>query len=1202
MIRNKFLCALLIGGLSASAAAADEVPQLSTDHTANYSVTIKQTDGEPHIQAFTACGPVLLEGFEVYVYDPGDSTFDENDLRLTVYDDSAGHLGQVMASVDLQIGSHSSQSAATHVDFRSMELVLTGDYFAVLTTAGSSELSDNKNILSAKYAKPQSPSSAIETEGARESLTDVRGTDVDFVITPYVTRVEPDTAFVFGLEHTSLGGACLDITSSLLTVSNIGTSGTDGVNVLTGPNDAFACSFDLLNPGVNAFYRVSTYGPTDTAARDELETLTIGRDSSQFTIVPQFNHSSQTQLTIKLYNDGSLTDSVIVSPGEIMTSSDPPTGTELGNIYNRGGTSDIVSCNDPCPPGFTKYTQCANLSGADPCRYQAGLSGPCLDECEQAGGAIQCVCLQSFIQVEFDTTTTLEIASQFFNADLIKITTDGLPNGNGYLTDVEITAAHIDTVVLASESVSLWGTPFESVGGAALLPSLGSLTLSNVDASGSDGVSIDVGETHYTLLTLEEIDFDTLADGAGLSLSYEGTLSGNIPGTIGACDITRQNDSLVFSADFSDIGADSVLVEVLFNDSIVSSYETTIPEVSVALAELPGGRMSVEHDAADSTDRPHALRIWFLTQVGEGDTALAGGVDEIRFYPLNDTVTTASRFIHKSIQKIIKTVTNLFPSLISILIEKYPCVVSTIEILSSASYPHNVGDQIAFAAAPTGLLPIIPYSFKWDIHGAPAIKDYYEKTDKPWQVVQLSPVHFRLPFLILCWLPETSQIYPNNSGPVSRTVSCRVKHLWGTCEAEVTFQVERNQNNINRQPVDFYTTNHQTKVQDDGRVIREHVKWHNDYPFRADYGDHERFFTFHRAFIDRYQQWRTLFGYGPVGTWDPGTPIPNDPEINHLNRDASYTLTPIPTWFTVSGGGGSRPDNNYPCDQGGGEQRLADFFSQDLLGCAVEAPWHNLVHVRIGGDMNRLESPVDGIFWRWHNFVDDISITAKSEGIFKTYAQYVSPFFLYKYLVEFPSEVVVEFDAPVTGVQPSNLTVSGSPATTVTGSASGPYVFTGYAPPELGPVMIAFDSTSVEDTAGAAVSSYVFTHVLIDSIGDNDADGLSNGEEVVDYGTNPENSDSDGDGVSDYDEIILGTDPLNHHDPSGCCNIRGDVSNSGTVNVSDLTYLVDFLFSGGANPPCEEEGDVNADGTTNISDLTYLVDFLFSGGSAPPAC
>ncbi|HWR83387.1 MAG TPA: hypothetical protein VN285_08795 [Candidatus Deferrimicrobium sp.] len=79
---------------------------------------------------------------------------------------------------------------------------------------------------------------------------------------------------------------------------------------------------------------------------------------------------------------------------------------------------------------------------------------------------------------------------------------------------------------------------------------------------------------------------------------------------------------------------------------------------------------------------------------------------------------------------------------------------------------------------------------------------------------------------------------------------------------------------------------------------------------------------------------------------------------------------------------------------------------------------------------------------------------------------------------------------------------------------------------------------------------------------------------------------------------------------SGCCQNRGNVDGvigpAGPVDVSDLTFLVAFLFSGGAAPPCIDQGNVGGivgpGGPIDVSDLTYLVAFLFSGGAAPPPC
>lgn len=83
---------------------------------------------------------------------------------------------------------------------------------------------------------------------------------------------------------------------------------------------------------------------------------------------------------------------------------------------------------------------------------------------------------------------------------------------------------------------------------------------------------------------------------------------------------------------------------------------------------------------------------------------------------------------------------------------------------------------------------------------------------------------------------------------------------------------------------------------------------------------------------------------------------------------------------------------------------------------------------------------------------------------------------------------------------------------------------------------------------------------------------------------------------------------------SVCCQgIRGNVDGSpesppgdNGVDVSDLLYMVDFMFAtpAGPAPVCTEEGDVDASGATDVSDLLYLVDFMFltPAGPAPEPC
>lgn len=56
--------------------------------------------------------------------------------------------------------------------------------------------------------------------------------------------------------------------------------------------------------------------------------------------------------------------------------------------------------------------------------------------------------------------------------------------------------------------------------------------------------------------------------------------------------------------------------------------------------------------------------------------------------------------------------------------------------------------------------------------------------------------------------------------------------------------------------------------------------------------------------------------------------------------------------------------------------------------------------------------------------------------------------------------------------------------------------------------------------------------------------------------------------------------------------LRGDVNQDQSVNISDVTALIDILLSGAEAPA---EADCNLDNSVNISDVTALIDYLLSG-------
>ncbi len=69
----------------------------------------------------------------------------------------------------------------------------------------------------------------------------------------------------------------------------------------------------------------------------------------------------------------------------------------------------------------------------------------------------------------------------------------------------------------------------------------------------------------------------------------------------------------------------------------------------------------------------------------------------------------------------------------------------------------------------------------------------------------------------------------------------------------------------------------------------------------------------------------------------------------------------------------------------------------------------------------------------------------------------------------------------------------------------------------------------------------------------------------------------------------------------GCLNkkICGDVDGDGQdPNVADLSYLIDYLWKGGPEPPNMWSANVDGNNGVNVADLSYFVDYLFKGGSA----
>ncbi|MGB2696298.1 MAG: dockerin type I repeat-containing protein [Candidatus Zixiibacteriota bacterium] len=80
---------------------------------------------------------------------------------------------------------------------------------------------------------------------------------------------------------------------------------------------------------------------------------------------------------------------------------------------------------------------------------------------------------------------------------------------------------------------------------------------------------------------------------------------------------------------------------------------------------------------------------------------------------------------------------------------------------------------------------------------------------------------------------------------------------------------------------------------------------------------------------------------------------------------------------------------------------------------------------------------------------------------------------------------------------------------------------------------------------------------------------------------NPDQTDSEGDGVGDS------------------CDFVGDANGDQEVTISDVVYIINYLFKSGPAPDPMQAGDVNCDDTVDIIDAVYIVNYLFKGGPSP---
>ncbi|MCH9032179.1 MAG: hypothetical protein IIB00_07980, partial [candidate division Zixibacteria bacterium] len=64
--------------------------------------------------------------------------------------------------------------------------------------------------------------------------------------------------------------------------------------------------------------------------------------------------------------------------------------------------------------------------------------------------------------------------------------------------------------------------------------------------------------------------------------------------------------------------------------------------------------------------------------------------------------------------------------------------------------------------------------------------------------------------------------------------------------------------------------------------------------------------------------------------------------------------------------------------------------------------------------------------------------------------------------------------------------------------------------------------------------------------------------------------------------------------------LRGDANSDTQVDLTDVIFIVDFVFRGGMEPISLDAADANASGEVEVGDVVYLVNYMFRRGPPPP--
>ncbi len=402
-----------------------------------------------------------------------------------------------------------------------------------------------------------------------------------------------------GLLHMPQGDAQLqcDATGSLV-VSNIGSSGQDGVSIDLGEVMYFQTemiSLDVAPPGSSI--EVQLDGTRNYGSPQPLGGARLMSTGASWLFSADMTPIGIDMYSVAVFDDGEYVGTFPVPPGTAVEFHAAPVELDLG-----GGDATYKS-EDGCSPPYSRYWWCIMPNGSPkpgcPSFYANHLfSHPlgytlaaCCNPWPGCGGPpcpyITWDCrLQKFVGIKMDTAELVVIGGEGVIGDELVVISDML-DGAIDLMQVTLLGTGIPELALASETVEFSHLPHQALGHAQMSATGDHLTISNIGSSGEDGVSIDLDEAVEW-----GVNFDPALMywpvGSAFGTTASGSIGGGTGSGIGSAALgVVGSDALEFRCDFSPLGAESYTV-VILDDGAVVLTETGLSEAFTAVVSTTG--------------------------------------------------------------------------------------------------------------------------------------------------------------------------------------------------------------------------------------------------------------------------------------------------------------------------------------------------------------------------------------------------------------------------------------------------------------------------------------------------------------------------------------------------------------------------------------------------------------------------------------